>query len=182
MSESIECPADPSFTWCHIIVTTYGAWLDGDARGFRTRHHREHVEGDYKAPPPRELYAARRQRSIESLKQPAVSLAPEWRPVVGAALVERLQGMGGFVLSAACARQHGHLLAKLPGGTTREWTGLAKRHAWFVARDKGWTGKMWGIRSKGLPIRDRAHQLNVHRYILNHAKEGAWVWEWKREG
>ena len=177
-----ECLDDPSFAWYHIIVTTYGAWLDGDARGFRTRHHREHVEGDYKAPPPRELYAVRRQRTVESLKQAVVCFAPEWRPVVGAALVERLQGLGGFVLSAACARQHGHILAKLPGGSAREWTGLAKRHAWFVARDKGWVGKMWGIRSKALPIRDRTHQLNVHRYILNHAKEGAWVWGWKREG
>jgi hypothetical protein len=47
-------PDDPSFAWFHAIITTYGAWLDGDARGFRTRHHREHVEGDYKNPPPKE--------------------------------------------------------------------------------------------------------------------------------
>ena len=96
-----ECPSDPSLAWYHIIVTTYGAWLDGDARGFRTRHHREHVEGDYKSPPPRELYAERRQRSLDLLKQAVVSIAPEWRPIIGAALVERLQTLGGFVLSAA---------------------------------------------------------------------------------
>ena len=38
--------------WFHVTAHTYGAWLAGDARGFRTRHHREHVEGDYKHPPP----------------------------------------------------------------------------------------------------------------------------------
>jgi hypothetical protein len=36
--------------WYHIIETTYGAWLYGDQRGFRTRHHREHVDGDDKRP------------------------------------------------------------------------------------------------------------------------------------
>jgi hypothetical protein len=29
--------------WYHIIMSTYGSWLYGDARGFRTRHHREHI-------------------------------------------------------------------------------------------------------------------------------------------
>lgn len=37
--------------WHHIILTTYGSWLPGDLRGFRTRDHREHVEGDYRPPP-----------------------------------------------------------------------------------------------------------------------------------
>ena len=25
--------------WVHFVETVYGAWLYGDARGFRTRHH-----------------------------------------------------------------------------------------------------------------------------------------------
>jgi hypothetical protein len=51
-------------SWIHFVETVYGAWLYGDARGFRTRHHREHVEGDYKNPPPAGMYDARRRRSI----------------------------------------------------------------------------------------------------------------------
>jgi hypothetical protein len=47
----------PGGVWYHSITSTYGAWLYGDERGFRTRHHREHVDGDYKSPPPRGLYA-----------------------------------------------------------------------------------------------------------------------------
>jgi hypothetical protein len=184
MSEQTQSPAagppqGDDFAWCHVIVTTYGAWLDGDLRGFRTRHHREHVEGDYKNPPPPELYADRRQHSRESLKNPPVSLEPSWRPIIGQALVERFQGLGGFVLCAAMARQHGHVLGKLPCGVARAWTGLAKKHAWFVARDAGWQGKLWGIRSKNIAVRDREHQLNVYRYILGHAEEGAWVWKWQ---
>jgi hypothetical protein len=171
-------PQGENFFWFHVIVTTYGAWLDGDLRGFRTRHHREHVEGDYKNPPPPERYAARRQWSRESLKNPPVYLEPSWLPIIGQALVERFQMLGGFVLIAAMANQHGHLLVKLPRGVAREWTGWAKRHAWFVARDAGWQGKLWGIRSKPIYVKDRRHHRNVYYYILEHEKQGAWVWKW----
>ena len=34
-----------------------------------TRHHREHVEGDYKDPPPTGKYDIKRRRSMEILKQ-----------------------------------------------------------------------------------------------------------------
>ena len=47
------------FSWYHVVLTTYGAWLPGDPRGFRTRHHREHVPGDYKAPPPVGMFVAK---------------------------------------------------------------------------------------------------------------------------
>jgi hypothetical protein len=93
--------------------------------------------------------------------------------------VERLQGLGAFVLTASMSAQHGHLLMKLPQDKPREWVGLAKKHAWFVARDAGWEGLLWGVRSQALPIKDRAHQLNVHRYILKHKEQGAWVWRWQ---
>ena len=35
--------------WYHVMCHTYGTWLPGDPKGFRTRHHREQVEGDYGA-------------------------------------------------------------------------------------------------------------------------------------
>jgi hypothetical protein len=54
-------------------------------------------------------------------------------------------------------------------------------HAWFEARDNGWAGQLWAKRSKATPIKDRSHQENVFRYILNHAKEGAWVWHFRMD-
>ena len=184
MSEQPRSPAEgppqgEEFVWCHVIVTTYGAWLDGDVRGFRTRHHREHIEGDYKDPPPPERYAGRRRRSREALKNPPVSLDQAWKAIIGQALVERFQELGGFVLVAAMSTQHGHLLVKLPRGVAREWTGIAKKHAWFVAREAGWVGKLWGIRSKAIEAKNREYQRSVYRYILSHEKEGAWVWKWQ---
>ena len=38
--------------WYHCNGSTYGTWLPGDPRGWRSRNHRVHVPGDYRTPPP----------------------------------------------------------------------------------------------------------------------------------
>jgi len=69
----------------------------------------------------------------------------------------------------------------MPVSSPRTWAGTAKRHAWFVLRDHGWTGKLWGKRSQAVPVPTRTHQLNVYRYIAEHKEEGAWVWLWAKK-
>jgi hypothetical protein len=116
----------------------YGAWLLGDERGFRTRHHREHVEGDYKSPPPVGKHDKERRRSMKSLVQAPVVLTPVWRQIIGAAVQQRLDNLGAFVLCIAQGGQHLHLLAKLPLGVdARIWMGLAKKHSAFEAKKQG---------------------------------------------
>ncbi len=171
----------PRLVWYHIMVSFYGTWLYGDRRGFRTRHHREHVEGDYKNPPAAGMYDHLERRSRKLLKQEPVSLDSDARGVVGMAVKERLTGLGALVICVAVSSEHLHVLAKMPFGTSRAWMGIAKRHAWFVMRDQGWSGKLWGKRCKAVPIKDRRHQLNVYHYILDHVNEGAWVWKWSKE-
>jgi hypothetical protein len=90
------CPQDAGWCWFHIILTAYGAWLYRDPRGFRTRHHREHVEGDYKNPPPHGKYADREARSRKLLKQEPVEWTPAWREIIGQAVIARLQQLGGI--------------------------------------------------------------------------------------
>jgi hypothetical protein len=162
--------------WYHIISTTYGTWLYGDARGFRTRHHREHVEGDYKNPPPPGTYEELGQQSRDSLKRPSVVLPVRFREIVGRAILERLRGLGALVVCISVSGQHIHVLAKTPFKQARWMMGKAKRHVWFVLRDHGRVGKLWGKRGKEIPIKDRQHQLNTYRYILRHAQQGAWIW------
>jgi hypothetical protein len=164
--------------WFHVVLTTYGAWLYGDHRGFRTRHNREHVEGDYKSPPAPGQYAVREQRSRKSLKQPPVEVPPHLRSVLGMALKEQLENLDSLLIAIAVCGHHTHFLARMPEARVRVNTGAAKRHAWFELRKIGWQGKLWAKRSKAVPIKDRKHQLNVYRYITNHAREGAWVWRW----
>ncbi|MGL6097439.1 MAG: hypothetical protein ACRC7O_16780 [Fimbriiglobus sp.] len=68
----------------------------------------------------------------------------------------------------------------MPVHAPRTWTGFAKKHAWHVAKDRGWTGQLWAKRSKATPIRDRSHQENVFHYIGRHTAEAAWVWNFRQ--
>ncbi len=174
-------PADAR-SWHHAILTTYGAWLPGDARGFRTRQHREHIEGDYKSPPPAGKYARRERRSQQLLTQdPVVVAAKMWRPI-GESLQEKIARLGGWVLCLAVSGQHVHMLVKLPPQFARRWIGQAKKHTTFAMRKHGWQGKLWAVRAKVILVRSRHQQLNTYRYILRHADDGAWVGVWKEEG
>jgi hypothetical protein len=169
--------------WFHITSHTYGAWLPGDARGFRTRHHREHVEGDYKNPPPAGKYDRRLARSRTLLKQEPVKLSPTWRPIVGTAAKNKLILLGAQVLAVSMSATHLHTLAKMPPGSfPRKWMGQAKKHSNFTSKEHGWTGKLWAVRCKVIPIKDRPHQLNTFYYILDHIKEGAWIWDFRNPG
>ena len=119
----------PNFNWFHIVLTTYGTWLPGDPRGFRTRHHRQHVEGDYKSP----LHA----KSALQMTHAPTRLVEDYREILGLALIEKLRRLGGFVLTAAVMEGHVHFLAKLPSGEACKWVGRTKKHAWFEMRDAG---------------------------------------------
>src|SRR5437762_2019166 len=105
---------DDTPRWFHVTAHTYGAWLYGDPRGFRTRHHREHVEGDYRNPPPPGTHDEGFARSKELLKQDPVVLPTEWRSIVGEGLRDRLKQEGAQVLCVSVSGQHAHLLAKMP--------------------------------------------------------------------
>lgn len=162
--------------WFHCILTTYGVWLPGDPRGFRTRHHREHVEGDYKSPPPAGNYAARHARSQLLQKFDTVTLTPAERKQLGEACVRHLHERGIELLSIALGGQHLHLQLKQVPEAVIGTLGDIKRKLWYERRDGGNGGRLWGRGRKIVPIRDRAHQRNVLNYILAHCDEGAWVW------
>jgi REP element-mobilizing transposase RayT len=163
-------------SWFHVILTTYGAWLPGDSRGFRTRHHRDHVEGDYKNPPEVGVYESFALKNREALKHDEISLDSAQRESVGKALKAKLDALSASLIAIAVSRRHIHLLVKLPPKTVRDQIGLAKKRTWFEMRDKGWKTKLWGKRGRFLRVRDREHQLNVFYYILRHAEQGAWAW------
>jgi len=64
----------------------------GIPRGWRAQHHREHVEGDYKKPPPPGMYERLHARSRALMKREAVWIAADLRPIVVAAIVEKACG------------------------------------------------------------------------------------------
>ena len=65
--------------WYHVMGHTYGTWLPGDPKGFRTRDHREHVEGDYRNPPPKGMYDGLHEAAKRAMKREPVFLNREQR-------------------------------------------------------------------------------------------------------
>lgn len=62
------------------------------------------------------MYAEKRERSKMLLKQPPVMLSPEWRPIFGAAIRDKLITLGATVLCVSMSVNHAHVLAKMPPG------------------------------------------------------------------
>ncbi len=196
--------------WYHLVGSTHAAWLPGDPRGFRTFNHRLHVEGDYQSPPPLGRYAALRRRAGAKRRKPPVVLGGEQRRVICRALIEKLEALEAEPLALAVAGQHFHGLirfADLDAATEKQYRqsllrngrdpaprhflGLARRHAALVLGQPGLKspGPLWAAGPKIEPIRDRSHQVNVVRYIRDHAREDAavyvlarFLWETPGEG
>jgi hypothetical protein len=165
-----------------MIASTYGSWLPGDPRGFRTWHHTEHVEGDYRNPPPAGLYDERQARAKRLLKRPPVIIPPALREIVGLAILEQLQRNHCRVLALSVGGQQCHAQFQGEDGDARDVFGHAKLHAWHALRKHGWTAKLWAQRPKVIRIRNRGHQRNLYSYIVSHRDEGAWVYsELERE-
>jgi REP element-mobilizing transposase RayT len=154
--------------WYHVVVHAYGSWLRGDPRGWRARHHREDVQGDYKDPPPSGKYDRLLASSKSLMTREAVSIDQELRRTVVEAVVGKLRCNDIEVLVASVDSRHLHLLARFRDRRPRHWVGIAKKHASHLLRQQGLreeSGGIWAKRSREEPIADRQHQLNTFRYI-----------------
>jgi hypothetical protein len=172
-------PINPWNDWYHVTIHVYGSWLRGDPRGWRSRHHREHVDGDYKNPPPKGKYDNLYELSKALMKRDPVKIARELRLFVAHAIAEKLLHDAINVLIVSCDTKHVHVLARFPDHNPRHWIGRAKKHASHCVRQQGlrWDpGGLFAKRSHPDPITDRSHQLNTFGYILDHTNRGAEVW------
>ena len=170
---------EPWNGWYHVTTNTYGTWLPGDPRGWRERHHKRHVAGDYKNPPPPGTGEALHRYAQSRLKRSPVHLNPPQRAVVGQAMADMLIRQGLDVLALSMDAVHCHLLARFPDGQVRAHVGRAKKHAAFQVRTCGHTGKLWERFCHAVPVADRAHQVSAFHYICSHTKKGAWVWTFR---
>jgi REP element-mobilizing transposase RayT len=165
--------------WFHVTGNTYGTWLPGDPRGWRSRKHKVHVDGDYRDPPAPGAYDHLNAHSRSLLTRDAVLLTPDQRRVAGRAMVDRLLELNVRLLALSCGRAHYHLLGGFSDHEVRQLVGRAKKNATFDLRECGFEGRAWARKSRPLPVGNRAHQRNVFEYILDHAREGAWVWSFR---
>lgn len=185
---------------------TYGTWLPGDGRGWRERHHRKHVQGDYKHPPPPGSGDALYAWMKANMKRDAVSLSRDQRQVACDAIAEALLHYQVELTALCVAAVHVHVLARFtPEGVDPRLHSPIKlppqQMKGAVAEDpvprlvfgkaKSWCtrklkqaghfterdGGLWAVRCKVAPVESATHfNYLKHEYIPSHAKQGAVIW------
>lgn len=169
-------------SWYHCVATAYAQWLRGDPRGWRERDHRLHVDGDYKHPPePSNYNDAIFKQSKRLAKNDPVFFQAPLRPHIGKLVLESISLQRLPVLAISVGAKHIHLLVKCPRDNPKLVIGKAKHNVTRNLRIQGLIdlpegARLWAVGSHPKPVRNRAHQIHTHHYILDHKKEGAWVW------
>ena len=179
----------PWNNWFHCTGSTYGTWLPGDPRGWRSRKHRRHVEGDYKDPPPPGTYDELLAQSTRALKRKPVFITPPGRAVACREMARTLLQHHVELVDLSVGAIHWHLLARFTPledhadaeslkRTARRLIGLAKKNSSRLLTDSLLVprGGAWAVRGGIHPVHDRGHQLRVVSYIREHANDGAVVW------
>lgn len=171
----------PGLRWHLVTINTFGTWLHGSPRGFRSRHHRIHSNGDYRNPPPAGEHAGLRCYREERSRSP-VHLSHDLKPIVGQSLRDDLAKRGYRVLAVSVCFDHAHLVVELPEGPrqVRSVIGDAKKH---VSRAvKRWLpGTVWSAGCDARP-KDRKWALaGAVRYVRNCQGAGSWTWSFRDE-
>jgi hypothetical protein len=171
--------AGPWDDWYHCMGHTYGTWLPGDPRGHCPRHHREHVEGDCRAPPPRGARDGLYAHARASLTRAPVHLDAPQRERALYHVVSSLLRRDVVVRIASLDAIHLHVLAQFRDRDPRHWVGIAKKESSHYLKTDGIgiDGGLWAVRSKDLPATGAAHVDNIARYIREHELKGAMIWE-----
>jgi hypothetical protein len=168
---------EPWNDWYHITGNTYGAWLPGDRRGWLTRQHRVHVE----LPVPTPDHTAETGLHVQSrhlMTRRPVTLSPAAGRSALDAMLEAFRHHHIELAALSVDDHHFHTLARVPDHLPRKWAGIAKKESARALSSAGLVapGGVWAVRTHCKPITDRAHQVEVARYIADHRARGAAVW------
>ncbi len=167
----------PWNNWYHCTGNTYGTWLPGDHRGWRSRRHRVHVQGDYKSPPPTGEHDKLHEQSKRSMKRYPVYVDPVAQRIACDAIVDKLLEKDIEIAACAVDDHHFHVIGRFDDRRPRHWIGLAKKNSAWAVRSPGLTGQggIWAVRGQCKPITDEAHFRGAVAYVLGHGKRGAAV-------
>lgn len=175
--------------WYHCIGNTYGTWLPGDPRGWHARTHRQHIEGDYKSPPPRGKYDTLHDHSQKLMQRDEVMLREDQQQIVLDVIAESLAFNEIACAVMSVSPTHAHVVArfvrdrrtsggKLIADPARHYFGIARKRAARRLSENGSIppGGLWSKRTTVVPIADQGHFGNVVEYIQRHKEEGAVIW------
>src|SRR5688572_11224050 len=172
--------------WYHCTGSTYGAWVRGDPRGWRSRKHHEHVDGDYRNPPAPGKYPYEFEQSKKLMKRQRVELTPEQREVACREFVKALLEREVEVNEFCVGKKHWHGKLRfrdphLHKGVQRDANvliGQAKGKCAYAMSSTGviQRGGVWAQKCRVRPIKDEQHSANVSKYIPDHARKGCAIY------
>jgi REP element-mobilizing transposase RayT len=171
----------PGKMWRHVIISTRRSWLHGDKRGFRSRGHRIHSSGDYKAPPPDGEHAGLLAYHEKRAKARRVKIPRRLRCEVGAVLLHAMLDLGHRVLAMSVSAKHAHGLVELPR-LRREAKAIVGRCkcARSARLRKAMPGSIWGEGGKYKPVKTRRQQVRTFGYITDEQGPAAWTWSFRQ--
>ncbi len=102
----------PWNNWFHCMGSTYGTWVRGDQRGWRARHHREHVDGDYKNPSPPGKYDEIFAHSKDLMNRDEVLLNRDQRVIACLEMGKTFLYHKIELIDLSVGAAHFHLLAR----------------------------------------------------------------------
>lgn len=169
--------------WYHCTAHTYGTWLRGDPRGWRARDHREHVDGDYKHPPPPGKYTELFELSKSRMNRDPVKIRRDLHQFVLDQVIQRLLERDNETAIGCFDGIHLHVLTRCWKRNPRVELGSAKQFATARLKVHGFAMGLrlgegiWGKGSHPEAITGRAHFKKASDYIAKHAFRGAVIWK-----
>jgi hypothetical protein len=174
--------------WFLVTWTTYGTWLPGDPRGFRTRNAREYVppparyaKADERVYDP-DAFSSRHTQAQVDLEKPPVRLNRGQQQFVADDLYDQLvkDGERAFLLSVEAT--HVHVLAEFEAKTVKREAGRYKgRLSNRLSKQfPDLAGRVWSGGSHAEPKRTRQQVRGAAEYIRRHIHQGAVVREYKK--
>ncbi len=174
--------------WWIVTFGTYGHWLPGDPRGFRTWRKRREVpppagrshfgESTYAA----EAYAEEFDQTKLIVTGREVRFTPEERELVAEAIADDCDTLPVVPAILSVAETHAHMVAKFGDLRIRRvvgrWRSAATRRLHASGND---TVRLWakGCHMQSLP--DEAAFRQAYEYVKAHDQQGAVIRIWRRE-
>ncbi|MBL4699963.1 MAG: hypothetical protein JKX85_01775 [Phycisphaeraceae bacterium] len=112
--------------WYHCNGNTYGTWLPGDPRGWRSVNHKIHVEGDYNSPPPEGSDAGLYNHSQQVMKNQPVILSPQHCQQIAEIWASTLHHYNIEIAAIAIGSNHWHVLGQFVDHKPRITMGRVK--------------------------------------------------------
>lgn len=152
----------------HLVKTTYGTWLPGDARG----HWSSIQDDDGRYIEHRKLHGGdeeRRAHAQQQMKAPPTYLSAEMMTVIEEVLVECAASSEWKIAAGAIEPTHLHLLITDCGRRMENTvTWLSHRLTMAIRKQTGFLGPLWTHGHWCETIADGSHWQNLIVYIENH--------------